>query len=237
MKSRSRTSADRAAVANHFAIAQHAAFGIIFIPDTVGSAAQAETAVGGEEGGPGSDQNSDITRVGEFELDLNAFEDERSVGWERNGSELGLGPNALQDRPVACRSADGQRFCPDRNGVSDKRPVAPDFDGVAVVVAGALHCLGERVELALGDALAAQDHEGLCLRLDGGKALLLPAILQPLPILPRLLPALPPRTAPPHVHLGPDVLTLLAGAVAGAVRAEAEVLGGEFLGRRGHPGP
>src|SRR5260370_42462138 len=90
MKSRSRTSADRAAVANHFAIAQHAAFGIIFIPDTVGSAAQAETAVGGEKGRPGSAQNSDIPRVGEFELDLNAFEDERSVGSERNGSELGL---------------------------------------------------------------------------------------------------------------------------------------------------
>src|SRR5260370_10542871 len=124
MKSRSRTSADRAAVANHFAIAQHAAFGIIFIPDTVGSAAQAETAVGGEQGRPGSDQNSDIPRVGELELDLNAFEDERSVGSERNRSELGLGPNALQDRPSACRRADGQRLFPDPNGESAKRSVA-----------------------------------------------------------------------------------------------------------------
>ena len=50
----------------------------------------------------------------------------------------------------------------DRDRLCHKRPVAADLDGVAI--AGANHRVGQRVELALCDAFAAQDDEGLRLR-------------------------------------------------------------------------
>jgi len=43
--------------------------------------------------------------------------------------------------------------------LAGKRPVAADLDGVAI--AGACDCLGQGIELPLGDALAAQEYECL----------------------------------------------------------------------------
>src|SRR5262249_14887525 len=48
-------------------------------------------------------------------------------------------------------------------------------------------------------------------------------------VLGRLLPALVSRAGADQVDVGAEVLTVLAGAVAGAVGAEAEVLGRELV--------
>src|SRR5262245_11717169 len=48
----------------------------------------------------------------------------------------------------------------------------------------------------------------------------------------RLLPALVGRAGADQVHVGPEVLAVLAGAVAGAVGTEAEILRRELLGGR-----
>src|SRR5688500_4133811 len=103
--------------------------------------------------------------------------------------------------------------------------MAADFNRVAV--AGRLHRLGERIELLLGDRFAAKAYEGARLRL-WGRGFELPRVVQPLLILGRLLPAFVGRAGTDQVHIGADVLAVRAGAVAGTVGTEAEVLGGEF---------
>src|SRR5262249_41103835 len=108
-----------------------------------------------------------------------------------------------------------------------ERPVAANLDGVAV--AGALHRLGQRVELPHLSTLAAQEHERTLLRLRFRLCLQLPGVLEPLLIVRRLLPLLVGRAGADQVHVGAEVFAVRAGAVAGAVRPEAEVLGRERL--------
>src|SRR5262245_45404384 len=58
----------------------------------------------------------------------------------------------------------------------------------------------------------------------------LASLLEPLLVLGRFLPAFVRRAGPDQVHIGAEILAVLAGAVAGAVLEEAEILGGKFLG-------
>src|SRR5262249_16764516 len=59
--------------------------------------------------------------------------------------------------------------------------------------------------------------------------LLLPRVPEPLVICGRLLPALVGRAGADQVHVGAEVLAVLARAVAGAVGTQAEVLGRQLL--------
>jgi hypothetical protein len=63
----------------------------------------------------------------------------------------------------------------------------------------------------------------------------LPGVLEPLLILRVLLPALIGRAGADQLHVGAEVPPVLAGAVAGAVGAQAEVLRGEALGGGSRP--
>src|SRR6516162_6509394 len=79
--------------------------------------------------------------------------------------------------------------------------------------------------------------EGLAWRLDlTGRfcsyLLLLPCLLEPLLIFRCLLPALVGQAGADQAHIGPQVLAVLAGAVAGAVRPEAKVFRRHLLGHQ-----
>src|SRR5262245_35187046 len=52
-----------------------------------------------------------------------------------------------------------QESVPDSHTIADKRPVAADFDSIALT--GALYGLGQGIELALGDVPAASYHESI----------------------------------------------------------------------------
>src|SRR5262245_51188048 len=60
----------------------------------------------------------------------------------------------------------------------------------------------------------------------------LASLLEPLLVLGCCLPALVGRAGADQVHVGAEVLAIRAGAIAGAVRAEAEVLGSDLVERR-----
>src|SRR5262249_36510922 len=60
--------------------------------------------------------------------------------------------------------------------------------------------------------------------------------LEPLLILGGLLPALVGRAGADQIDVGADVLAVLAGPVAGAVGAQAEVVGGDRFRRRSNLG-
>ena len=103
---------------------------------------------------------------------------------------------------------------PDAHPVANERPVAADLDGVSI--GGVLHRLGQRVELSFRDALAANYHEGARLRLRRLRPELF-RLLEPLLILRRLPPAFVGRAGADEVHVGAEVLAVLARFVAGAV--------------------
>src|SRR5262245_13489036 len=56
-------------------------------------------------------------------------------------------------------------------------------------------------------------------------------VLEPLQVVGRLLPPLVGRSGADQFHVGPQVLAVLPGPVAGAVGAKAEILGRELLRR------
>src|SRR5262249_23660793 len=107
------------------------------------------------------------------------------------------------------------------------RPIAANLDDITG--AGLLDRVDQGLEFALGDALAAQDDEraGLC-RWSLGAGLF--RVLEPLLIFRRRLPALVGGAGAVQVHVGAEVLAVLARLVASAVGAEAEVLGRQLIG-------
>src|SRR5262249_32462233 len=103
----------------------------------------------------------------------------------------------------------------DLDSIRDKRPVAADLDGIAV--GGAAHGLGQRVVFADFDALVAQEDEGArfrlgCFRPD------LSGVLEPLPVVRSLPPALVGRAGADTVHVRTQVIAVRPDAVAGAPR-------------------
>src|SRR6516165_9868224 len=65
----------------------------------------------------------------------------------------------------------------------------------------------------------------------GSSLLRLSGILEPLLVLGRLLPALVGRAGADQVDVGAKVFSVLASAIAGTVRVETEVVGGQLLRR------
>src|SRR5262245_125452 len=87
-----------------------------------------------------------------------------------------------------------------------------------------------------GACLAVRTPPAAVLRTISYSLLQLSRLLEPFLVLGRLLPSLVGRPRADQVHVGAKIFAVLAGAVAGAVGAKAEVVRGDPVRRRGQFG-
>src|SRR6185295_8984532 len=94
-------------------------------------------------------------------VQFEAFQDQRGLSVKKLDVLVDPFLTELDDRPETCTGTNRQPGFPKIDRPADKRPVAADFDGVAV--AGAQHRFGQGLELAL--LSGRQDHEEILFRI------------------------------------------------------------------------
>src|SRR5262245_51560254 len=90
---------------------------------------------------------------------LESFQNQACLGPEQGSTVAGSFPVQLDDWVKAWSRSQGKCSRSEVDRRSDKRPIAAHIDGVAI--AGALHRLGQGIELANLDALEPDEGERL----------------------------------------------------------------------------